>query len=182
MNRNTSRAATVFVFTIAATLLFASLPGVATAASAARAKPQKPVSTAHAKKLQNRSIERKTRNLKNLTKRIDGMVALVKDMQQRNVTDMMADNQTRARLHDLAKRQANLKRDLVKLKEQSVQQYAASRGIPLIPAPPTTAPPPLPSTPAPSTNLLSVPQQTTLPVNSFLPPGGAAKLTIDPQI
>ncbi len=182
MNKITSRATSISVFTFAATLLLASLPEIANAASAARTKPQKPVSTAHAKKLQNKSIERKSRHLKNLTKRIDGLVALVTDMQQRNVTDMMADNQTRARLHDLAKRQANLKRDLVKLKEQSVQQYAASRGIPLIPAPPTTAPPPLPSTPAPNTNLLTVPQQTTLPVNSFLPPGGAAKLTVDPQI
>ena len=181
MNRSITMRSPTALVTLVIALLLNGLPGITEAASA-RVKPQKPVSNAHAKKLQKKSIERKTRNLKNLTTRIDGMVALVTDMQQRNVTDMMADNQTRARLHDLAKRQGNLKRELVKLKEQSVQQYAASRGITLIPAPPTTAPPPLPSTPAPNTNQLAAPQQTAQPVKSFLPPGGAAKVTIDPQI
>ncbi len=162
-------------------LLLNGMPNV-TEAATPRANERKPVSTAHAKKLQKRSIERKERNLRNLTKRIDGMVALVKDMQQRNVTDMMADNQTKARLHDLAGRQGKMKRELNKLKEQSVAQYAASRGIPLIPDPPTGAPPPLPSGAPPNPGLLTVPTQTPLPGTSFLPPGGAPKVTIDAQI
>ena len=142
------------ILTCAAALLLSGIPGPVEAAAA---KFKKPVSAAHAKKLQQRSIKRKARNLKNLTQRIDGMVALVRDQQQRTGTDLMADNQVKARLHELARQQGNLKRELAALKKQSVEQYAASRGIPLIPAqpsgtppPPAGSPPPLPPGPAPT--------------------------------
>ncbi len=133
------------ILTCAAALLLSGIAGPAEA----NAKFKKPVSAAHAKKLQQRSIKRKARNLKNLTKRIDGMVALVKDQQQRTGTDLMADNQVKARLHELARQQGNLKRELAALKKQSVEQYAASRGIPLIPAQPSGTPPPPAGSPPP---------------------------------
>lgn len=174
--------------TLTAMLVIAALvlPALSGSVQAASARITKPVSQAHVAKLQKRAIAQKTRRLKNLTKKINAEVKLVQELQGRGV-DVMVDNQARARLYNMARQQANLKRDLVRIKGQNVQQYAASRNIPLIPAPPTSAPPPLPPGPAPSgtasTGLLSVPTAQPQAGKAFLPPNSSGPtVTIDAGI
>lgn len=161
-------------------LLLGSLPSVSNAAPA-RSPITKPVSKDFVKLQQKKSITRTKRNLKRVTERLEGMKALIRDLQQRNVTDLMADRQVEARMAALQGQQRKLKGKLSTLKEQSVMQYAASRGIPVIPAPPTSAPPPLP--PNATVGLLTVATPQNAPAaKSHRPPGGVTKVTIDPGI
>ncbi len=170
------------VISLVAALLLNALPSTAEGASG-RGKERKAVSKEHMAKLQKRSIARKERRLQQLTTRIDGMVATIRDFQNRNAGDLMADKQVNARMHALAKQQGQLKRELATLRDQSLQQYAATRGIPLIPAPPQTAPPPLPDGPPPNPGQLTVPSQAPQPAKATLPPGGATVIkTQPPQI
>ena len=164
---------------LALALIFAA--GVADAAAGGKIK--KPVSKEHAAKMKQRAISSKERQLRQLTSRIDGMVNQIRDFQNRNQGDLMADNQVKARMHDLAARQGRMKRALTTLKYQTVEQYAASRNIPLIPAPPQGAPPPLPNGPAPNSGALAVPTQAIQPSKAALPPGAPPVIkTQAPQI